>query len=807
MTGSPHTATWTTQQLVAFLAQVSTARDAGSAAVAAAEAVAVATEAEVGAVVIGSRVVASVGFPPGQVPDDELVACCLGDRGTIRLADGARAPVEVAQIGRITGGYLLSARVDGEFEAAERGMLRAMGTVLGLTLDLLDTLAAERVSRSGQEVKTRQVSQLLAHARMQRQVTLERISGIQRAIASRRDLPVVLEAITQAACELLDSPMAVLKATHPVTGDVLISAQGLNGADPERVVAAADELLGKAATPGPSQPTALIDNNLGRNGPDTLFAAEGVQALMSLPVILGGESVGGLLLGSRDPRRSYGPMDQTLATTLVEHAVLAVQDAGTVEALQQSLRYAQHQASHDSLTGLSNRDNFLEDLDSCLASPAPAGIAVLFIDLDHFKAVNDSRGHTAGDRLLSLAAHRLLSAVRPGDHVARMGGDEFAILIRDVPDEHRAAEVAQRVYDTVCERADIFGADLRISASIGVALPHPGENSTSLLARADLALYQAKRLGRGRVCLFDPVLADDVLARVDTETQLHRGLGKGEIVVHLQPIVDLRTGRPVGLEALARWQHPERGLVPPAEFIPVAEESGMIVELGRQVLTGACQAAARLRARTGLPLRININLSPRQIEDQQLPAMLRRTLAETGLPPGDVTLEVTESLLLADGDQVEAAVAGLIDTGVRLALDDFGTGYSSLSTLRRLPMHSLKIDRSFVAQLGSPVPNLARPSRAVRGADEAQLVQAVISLGQSLGMSVVAEGVETEQQREQLLAMGCTLAQGYLLARPMSEAAVLEWLLSDGWSRQAAGPTPRQRRGSDPQPAAGTVGG
>jgi diguanylate cyclase (GGDEF)-like protein len=774
----PVAATWTTQQLVAFLAEVSACRDAESAARAAAEAAAMATESEVGAVVIDGRVVASVGYPPDDLPFDELVRAAGGAPEPLPSRDGDLTHISVATIGRIEWGRLVTARRAGEYESAERGLLRAMATVLGLTLDLLRTLEAERRSRAGQEAKTRQVSQLLAHARMQRQQTLERISAIQRAISSRRELTEVLDAITEAACELLESDMAELRLTSGPNGDLIFSARGI---DPELAAEAQDPTTDASLIADATRSaTAVIENDLPRRRPQNRLGRDGAQAAMAVPVRLAGEVVGGLVVATRSPRRTYGPPDEALASTLAEHAALALQDASTVAELQQTLAQAMHQAQHDSLTGLSNRGTFLSDLDRQLAVREAPAIAVMFVDLDHFKAVNDTRGHAAGDRLLQLTGRRLISSLRPGDHVARMGGDEFAIMLRGITEEQRGLVAALRVFDALTQRADLFGEEINVGASVGLAVARQGDTSAALLARADLALYEAKRRGRGQVCLYHPGLEEGAHRPEGLGSQIRDALEAGQIAVRYQPVFRLGSPSPIGLEALAHWDHPDLGPIPPEEFLRIAEEAGVTVPIGHRVLSSACTALSKLRTTTGLPLTLCVNLSPQQIRDEDLPGLIATQLVEHDLEASDLVLEVTESVLK---NQVERALARLLETGVRFALDGFGTGDSSLSTLRRLPMDWLKIDKSLVARLHEQ----ARPERALcRGSvDEAGLVQAVIGMGAGLGLRVVAQGVETQAQLDHLRGMGCEYAQGALLAPPMGEGELVTWLSTCADAREA----------------------
>jgi diguanylate cyclase (GGDEF)-like protein len=774
----PVAATWTTQQLVTFLAEVSACRDAESAARAASEAAAMATESEVGAVVIDGRVVASVGYPPGDLPFDELVRAAGGAPEPLPSRDGDLPHISVATIGRIEWGRLLTARRSGDYESADRGLLRAMATVLGLTLDLLRTLEAERRSRAGQEAKTRQVSQLLAHARMQRQQTLERISAIQRAISSRRELTEVLDAITGAACELLESDMAELRLTSGPNGDLIFSARGI---DPELAAETQDPTVDASLIADATHSaTAVIENDLPRRRPENRLCRDGAQAAMAVPVRLAGEVVGGLVVATRSPRRTYGPPDEALASTLAEHAALALQDASTVAELQQTLAQAMHQAQHDSLTGLSNRGTFLSDLDRQLAVRGAPAIGVMFVDLDHFKAVNDTRGHAAGDRLLQLTGQRLSSSLRPGDHVARMGGDEFAIMLRGITEEQRGLVVALRVFDALTQRADLFGEEINVGASVGLAVARQGDTSASLLARADLALYEAKRRGRGQVCLYHPALEDGGHRPEGLGSQIRDALDAGQIAVRFQPMFRLGCPSPIGVEALAHWDHPELGPIPPEEFLRIAEEAGVTVPIGHRVLSSACAALAELRAATGLPLILSLNLSPQQIRDEDLPGLIATQLVEHDLEGSDVVLEVTESVLRS---QVERALGRLLETGVHFALDGFGTGDSSLSTLRRLPMDWLKIDKSLVGRLDE----LGHPERTVyRGSlDDAGLVQAVIGVGTGLGLRVVAQGVETEAQLDQLRGMGCEYAQGGLLAPPMTGDELATWLSTCADARQA----------------------
>ncbi|MEY2460170.1 MAG: hypothetical protein QOG30_2000 [Acidimicrobiaceae bacterium] len=421
----------------------------------------------------------------------------------------------------------------------------------------------------------------------------------------------------------------------------------------------------------------------------------------------------------------------------------------------------EHQALHDSLTGLPNRLLFLDRLDHAMARAErdkDAAPAVMFLDLDRFKLVNDGLGHDAGDELLAAVANRLRDSLRPGDTVARFGGDEFVLLFESVADSDRAEELATRVLACFEHPYDIDGENLLVSASVGVALYDPAHTAAELVRDADAAMYRAKAQGRGRMQMFDAATREHELVRVHTENALRSALEHDELRVFYQPIFELRDLRPVGVEALVRWQHPTRGLLPPSEFIGVAEDSGLIVALGAWVLSESCRQVVEWNR--DLPdsqsIGLSVNLSARQLAEPGLVETVRSTLHTAGLDPTsvDVWLEVTETLVLRDPETAAARLSELRALGVRLAVDDFGTGYSSLSYLRRFPVSALKIDRAFVAGLGHS------------DEDEA-IVLAMVRLAHALGIEVVAEGVETETQLGRLQDIGCDFAQGYLLQVPL----------------------------------------
>ncbi|MFN8173529.1 MAG: EAL domain-containing protein [Solirubrobacteraceae bacterium] len=444
-------------------------------------------------------------------------------------------------------------------------------------------------------------------------------------------------------------------------------------------------------------------------------------------------------------------------------------------------RALRHRSLHDPLTGLPNRRLFIERLDRALREARGRGerIAVLFLDLDRFKYVNDSLGHHAGDELLGAIAPRLLEAVRSGDLIARFGGDEFAVLSTGPIDERGALALGARLNAAIGAPLRIGDDDLVVSASIGVAVSGSGtEDGEALVRDADAAMYRAKDWGRARCELFDEDLRRWILQRLRTESDLRGAIGRDELRVAFQPIVALPGGRPVGLEALARWQHPRRGLVLPGEFIPVAEESGLIVPLGQWVLEEACRQAAEwdrdAAPLAGLP--VSVNLSARQVSHPDLARVVRAALARAGLPPERLVLEITESVLIEQAAGPIATLAALRGEGVRFALDDFGTGYSSLSYLQRFPLDQLKLDRSFVAGLES-------------GPREQAIVGAIVAMARALGIEAVAEGIETERQKAALERLGCPLGQGFLFARPAS-AAELAARAGAGGAELTATPAP-----------------
>ena len=427
-----------------------------------------------------------------------------------------------------------------------------------------------------------------------------------------------------------------------------------------------------------------------------------------------------------------------------------------------------HRATHDPLTGLPNRVLFLERLRQALRRDGTS-VAVAFLDLDRFKLINDSLGHEMGDQLLVSLAARLEELLRPGDIVARLGGDEFVVMCEGVEGEREALRFADRIREEVGQPFQIGSGNVFVTTSVGVAIG-AGVPAETLMENADVAMYRAKDRGRSRSELFDAELRSGAAARLEIESALRDGIERGELRVFYQPQYSLRTSALVGMEALVRWQHPRMGLVSPVEFIPVAEESGLIVPLGAYVLEEACRQVREWEERfpASAGMEVHVNLSARQFVQPNLVEEVAAALRRAEVAPQRLCLEITESVAMDDVESTVSTLLHLRALGVKVGIDDFGTGYSSLSYLRRLPVDVLKIDKSFVARLGEDMVDSA-------------IVSSVVNLARSLGMAVVAEGVETEQQRLELRALGCPVAQGYYFSRPLSADAATELIASESW--------------------------
>lgn len=439
----------------------------------------------------------------------------------------------------------------------------------------------------------------------------------------------------------------------------------------------------------------------------------------------------------------------------VTHFVSVVNDISERMQYQTAL---EHQATHDNLTGLANRNLLNDRIAHAIGHARRAGlmVAVLLLDLDHFKHVNDAYGHTAGDVLLQETAARLRRCVREIDTVARLGGDEFVIVLTDLTQAEVAETVAGKIRDALAEPILIDRREVFVAASIGIALyPRDGEHGEILLRNADIAMYRVKEHGRNSVHRFSPELASMAIDRVDMEASLRRALERREFVLHYQPKVDVASRRIVGAEALLRWEQPHVGLIYPGEFVRLAEETGLILPIGTWVIREAFRQQAAWRDAGLPPLKLSINLSPRQFRQEELPGIVARALEETGADAAAFTFELTESMVMHDVESTQVSLHALKHLGFELSLDDFGTGYSSLSYLRRFPIDEVKIDRSFVSELH-------------HNEDDAAIAAAVVAMAQTLGLRVVAEGVELDEQLATLEKLGCHEVQGYLLGRPLA---------------------------------------
>lgn len=470
-----------------------------------------------------------------------------------------------------------------------------------------------------------------------------------------------------------------------------------------------------------------------------------------------------------------------LREPLVKGLVLNTRDMTEQSMLK--LQYM-HQAFHDPLTDLANRSLFLYQVGHALARSArhQQPVTVMFLDLDNFKTVNDSLGHGAGDRLLVDAARRLASCVRDSDLISRLGGDEFAVLIEDSESIDDIHDIATRIGAALRKPFHLVGKDVFVSASIGIARTSRGETSDELVRNADVAMYVAKTRGKGTYVLFEPEMHSAAMERLVVEADLRVAIEREEFFLEYQPIVLLTTGEIIGAEALVRWACRERGTVPPGVFIPIAEETGLIVAIGSWVLRRACKMARQWERERGHPMRITVNLSGRQLQEATIVDEVQQALSEAGLEPSHLVLEITESMLMHNTDVSMERLLALKALGVSLAIDDFGTGYSSLSYLQRYPIDILKIDKAFIDDLD-------------KEGEGPVLASAIVALGETLRMNTVAEGIETEAQRGKLLQIGCELGQGYLFAPPLEASEFYRLLLARGARAYLAAPNRRDMSG------------
>ena len=477
---------------------------------------------------------------------------------------------------------------------------------------------------------------------------------------------------------------------------------------------------------------------------------------IALPILRDGNVIGVVLFLSSEPG-AFIPELVELLQRVAANVAFALENFDRADEQREAKARIEYLATHDGLTGLPNRLMFSQLLNISIKTTLRHGrqSAVLFIDLDRFKIINDTLGHADGDTLLMEMAQRLKGCLRASDVVARLGGDEFVVLLNEIDEPHHAAEVAQKLLSVIVKPVLLRGQECRVTASIGIAIcPIDGEDEQQLTKNADLAMYLAKEEGKNGFRFFSRQLKTQSVERLAMETSLRNAIDRQEFSLHYQPKRDLETGAITGVEALLRWRHPDLGLLPPAQFIPLAEETGLIVQIGRWVMKTACAQGVTWQAEGLPPLSIAVNLSPRQFLHEGLLDDLDDVLNETGLDPALLEIEITESMVMQNVDRAIDLLTMIKARGVRLAIDDFGTGYSSMSLIKRFPIDTLKIDRSFVRELP-------------RDTEDKAIAEAIIGIGKALGLTIIAEGVETPEQERFLKDRACDQMQGYLLSKPV----------------------------------------
>jgi diguanylate cyclase (GGDEF)-like protein len=752
------TSQWPVLQLAEFVAVVTATPDEESLVRAAIERAAEAVDAEVGALLSVDEVIAAVGYG-SQEPDGEaLRAVAHGATRTLAVPGCGTCPALAVPLDTDPGGMLVLARSGPAFTGEEQALLRGMGRVLTLVLQLV------RVSRS--EANARADASRLQADLEERRVLLEHLLAIQHSIAEHVPTDEIFDAVAAGARALLGGTDTVgVRLVRADDHDMseLVALAGADRNDFERLRPVAIGVSGRAIV---DQRLVVAAHYGDDEAGDPRLAELGLQSAMAAPVYQDGKVAGSLVVSTVAADRVYSTHEQDVLLLFAEHVSLALNDDAARRAMANALDEAVHRATHDQLTGLPNRTLVLDRLEGALARAARSGlpVTVFFVDLDRFKMVNDFLGHQRGDHVLTMVAARLHACIRPSDTVGRLSGDEFVVLCEGL-DELETDVVAARMAQAIAAPMELSGHDTRITASIGIARGGDGARAEHVLGDADVALYRAKERGRARVEHFDHTLREQMQHRLRTEQALRAALPADELLLYYQPTVWSPTGAVIGMEALLRWQHPERGLVSPEEFIDVAEETGLIVPIGAWVLEQACLDAVRWqREGPGMAqVSLSVNLSARQLADPTLAETVAGALERSGLRSDNLWLELTESALMEDAEATLVMLEALRAAGVRLAIDDFGTGYSSLSYLRRFQVDALKIDRSFVDGVADDT-------------EAEAIVRAVLRMADALGLTTVAEGVETVRQGEALAALGCFLCQGFLYARPAPVDVVLRGL-------------------------------
>ncbi len=605
-----------------------------------------------------------------------------------------------------------------------------------------------------------------------RQHVLTEMVRVQRSLARRAPLQEKLDLVTAAVARVLDVELVGIRLVDQDDTDqlVMVAGAGLDPSSPTRSPVAGSGVGGAAFR---TNDLVCVDAYDDHPAAMPAYSAHGVRSAMGVPVQQFGRAVGSIVAATLRPGRSFDVTDRETLRAFADQASIAL--------TEQHLFAAMQQGYVDPLTGLANRLRLHEHLtaDLEMSTGAGAGPAVLFVDLDGFKMVNDTLGHGVGDELLVKVAGRLRSVVAAPALVARLGGDEFAVLVPDVDEVGTATGVAQAVLDCLGPVFEVSGHEVSVSASIGVAWDRrrPGsaaDAAVDMLRCADTAMYRAKGAGRSRWAVFEQRMQDDLVRTLAREKELRTAVETDQLTTHFQPVVDLVTGVAVGAEALVRWNR-EGTLVPPASFVPLAEETGLIVPVGRQVLRDALALTRLLHESGHRAMTMSVNLSVRELESPTLVADVAAALAESGVPAHALVLELTESTLIRDVDVMTGRLSALRETGVRIAIDDFGTGYSSLARLRGLPIDILKIDRSFVSAVD-------------HDPQDAAVLRAILALAAALDLEVVVEGVERAAQRDVLVEMGARTAQGWLFS-PAVPAGDFRSLLPPGPGRRHLPPS------------------